>query len=163
LSVARDAGLLEDAALTQQGQISGTPNYLAPEQARGVEQIDGRADLYSLGCVAFWLLTGRRVFSQETALAQIVAHASETPDRVSAHVQVPETLDAIVARCLAKRPEDRLPDALALEAALASVPLPGEWTQEEAKVFWDTKLSTTLTGERPVSLSTDSTLPMAGA
>ena len=156
-----DAGLLENAALTQQGQISGTPNYLAPEQARGVEQIDGRADLYSLGCVAFWLLTGRRVFSQETALAQIVAHASDTPDRVSAHVQVPETLDAIVARCLAKRPEDRLPDALALEAALASVPLPGEWTQEEARVFWDTKLSTTLTGERPVSLSTDSTLPMA--
>ena len=157
-----DAGVLENAALTQQGQISGTPNYLAPEQARGAEHIDGRADLYSLGCVAFWLLTGRRVFPQETALAQIVAHASETPERVSALVQVPEALDAIVARCLAKRPEDRLPDALALEAALASVPFASEWTQEEAKVFWDTRLSNTLTGERPVSLSTDSTMPVVG-
>jgi hypothetical protein len=152
----------EGAALTQQGQISGTPNYLSPEQARGTDQVDGRADLYSLGCVAFWLLTGTRVFPHESVVGQIIAHASETPRRVSATLPVPEALDAIVARCLAKRPEDRLPDALALDAALASVPLPSEWTQEEAKGFWDTRMVTTLTANHLITPSTDSTMPVAG-
>jgi len=132
--------LLQGAENTHQGHISGTPNYLAPEQARGSEHIDGRADLYALGCVAFWLLTGRRVFDQPTALAQIIAHASQAPARLSDFVTVPDALEAVVQKCLAKQPEDRYPDAHALEAALAAVPFPQPWSPEDAKTFWSEKL-----------------------
>jgi serine/threonine-protein kinase len=131
---------LQSAESTQQGLISGTPNYLAPEQARGAEHIDGRADIYALGCVAFWLLTGHRVFDQPTALAQIIAHASEPPARISHFVPVPDALEAIVQRCLAKLPEDRFPDARSLEAALAAVPFSQPWSPTDAKAFWDDQL-----------------------
>jgi hypothetical protein len=135
-----DPKLQMGVELTQQGQISGTPNFLAPEQARGADRIDGRADLYSCGCVAFWLLTGRRLFNQDTALAQLIAHASEAPSRVSDFVPIPAQLEAIVQRCLAKSPEDRFPDAQSLEAALAAVPLERPWTQADAQAFWKDKL-----------------------
>jgi serine/threonine-protein kinase len=157
-----DAGLMANVALTQQGQISGTPNFLAPEQARGLDEIDGRADLYSLGCVAYWLLTGQRLFPQETAIGQIVAHASQLPDRVSAHAEVPAALDEIVARCLAKHPEERFPDAAALEAALAAVPLARPWTQAEAKEFWDARLVSTATADHPAVRPTDGPRPAVG-
>ena len=129
-------GELGDAKITQQGQITGTPTYLAPEQALGTEAIDGRTDLYSLGCVATWLLTGRTVFSAGTLLGQLIAHRTEMPEPVSTKVPVPSELDTIVARCLAKRPEDRFPDAYALRAALAAVPLGSEWTHDNAEQWW---------------------------
>lgn len=130
-------GLLMSVAQTQQGTISGTPAYLAPEQARSSDAVDGRSDLYALGCVAFWLLTGRTVFDEENALAQIIAHQSTPPDRVSDHAPVPQALDDIVSCCLAKRPEERFPDADTLDAALAAIPLPSVWTQSRARAFWD--------------------------
>jgi len=139
-----DFGLVKpmsaDAKLTQQGQIHGTPAYLAPEQILGVETVDGRADLYALGCVAYWLLAGRTLFAAESAMGQLFAHKGETPDPPSKYVSLPPELEAIVLRCLEKRPESRFADALALDAALARVPLDAPWTAERARRWWEENL-----------------------
>jgi len=92
---------------TKPGAVVGTLSYMAPEQARG-EEIDGRADLFSLGCVLYECLTGKPVFAG-TNPAQIVVqlHIGETPLPSASRVGVPAELDALVVRMLAKKPEDR--------------------------------------------------------
>ncbi len=133
-------GALADAKLTQQGQIQGTPTYLAPEQILGTETVDGRADLYALGCVAHWLLTGRTVFSAKTTLGQLFAHKGQAPESMSRHVAVPPELDAIVLRCLAKDPAARYASAGDVDKALAQVPLASPWAEERARAWWDEHL-----------------------
>ncbi|MFC1610625.1 serine/threonine-protein kinase [Myxococcota bacterium] len=129
----------EDANLTANGMVPGTPAYLAPEMAVG-GQIDGRADIYALGCVAFWLLTGRPVFEAFTAVAAIVAHANQKPDPPSAvtEVTIPAELDDLVLACLEKQPDRRPQSALALAQRLAEIPLPDDWTNANAKAWWET-------------------------
>ena len=134
------AGSACDPRLTQEGQISGTPTYMAPEVAAGEGLVDDRTDLYALGCVAYWLLTGRTVFAGETALKQILAHVAEPPAPASRHVALPAALDALVLRCLAKKPGDRPQSAEALAAALAALPLEPPWTPERARAWWNANL-----------------------
>ncbi|MGH3347721.1 MAG: protein kinase domain-containing protein, partial [Nocardioides sp.] len=123
----------EGMALTQTGQVMGTPQYLSPEQAQG-----GRAtpasDVYSLGVVTFECLTGRRPFTGETPVATALAHLREPVPPLPA--SVPRDLAAVVTRALSKDPEDRFPDAKAYAAALrdpataaAAVPPPTPATQ----------------------------------
>ena len=96
------------AALTQTGELLGTPGYMSPEQARGDRDVDERADVFSLGCVMFRCFTGRRAFEGEDALAVLAKLVLETPPRISTlRPQIPPELDGLVARCLAKRREDR--------------------------------------------------------
>ncbi len=120
--------------LTQADAVSGTPGYIAPEQALG-QAVDGRADLYALGAVAFFLLTGRPVF-EGVPLAVLIAHVNATPPATSSLVEIPAALDAIVARCLAKRPDDRFPDCEALADALRATGLAPRWTPERAAEWW---------------------------
>jgi serine/threonine-protein kinase len=134
------AGPTSDPRLTQEGQISGTPTYMAPEVAVGEGSIDGRADLYAVGCVAYWLLTGRNVFAGDTALKQILAHMSEPPVPPSRCSTLPAALDDVVLRCLAKKPADRPQTAEELAAALAAIPLASPWTPERARAWWDANL-----------------------
>ncbi len=105
----------EGMALTQTGQVMGTPQYLSPEQAQG-----GRAtpasDVYSLGVVTFECLTSRRPFVGETPVATALAHLREPVPPLPA--SVPSDLAAVVTRALAKDPGDRFPDASAYAAAL---------------------------------------------
>jgi serine/threonine-protein kinase len=123
--------------LTHPEIITGTPAYLAPEIALG-GVVDGRADLYALGCVAFWLLTGRIVFEAPTVTAMLLAHAHEAPRRPSslAESPVPEALDRVVLDCLAKDPAARPPNAAALAERLAAVPLARPWTPAAAAQWW---------------------------
>ena len=95
--------------ITAAGALHGTPAYLAPELAEGTAGIDGRTDLYAVGCVAYWLLTGRRVFEAKTAMAMILAHVNSTPALPSqlSPVDLPESLDRLVMLCLAKQPAVR--------------------------------------------------------
>jgi eukaryotic-like serine/threonine-protein kinase len=111
-------GDLEDSLATA-GITLGTPGYMAPELAQS-ETVDGRADLYSLGCVAYYLLTGQQVFQGETALQTIVMHLQREPVPPSQRTDnpVPATLEGLVLACLAKRPEDRPQNAAELAAAL---------------------------------------------
>jgi hypothetical protein len=148
-----DFGLVKHTArssgephLTQEGQISGTPSYMAPEVARG-EALDRRADLYAVGCVAYWLLAGRTVFPGDTAMKQILAHVGDTPSRPSLHGAVPQALDELVLRCLAKSPSERPATAQAIAAELDAVPVERPWTDERARAWWDEHLP--LAGPKP--------------
>lgn len=123
--------------LTGDGFIVGTPDYLSPEQAQALEQIDGRSDIYSLGAVAYFLLTGQPPFVRKTAMQIVVAHIHEMAPPPS--VLVPDIgpdLEAIVVRCLEKRPQDRFLTARELEHALAREAARRPWTEEDAAAWW---------------------------
>jgi tRNA A-37 threonylcarbamoyl transferase component Bud32 len=121
-----DFGLVHDLAdtddrLTRIGMVLGTPAYMCPEQAAGEAVLDARGDIYSLGAVAFFALTGRPPFEGKTTGQLLAAHRSETPPRLSdISPDVPADLAATVARCLLKDPTDRFQCAAELEMALAA-------------------------------------------
>jgi serine/threonine-protein kinase len=105
--------------LTRDYSIVGTPDYIAPEQAKDSKRADARCDLYSLGCTMYFLLTGRVPFPQEGALHKIVAHQTEVAAPVQAlRPEVPATVAQLVAQLMAKRPEDRIQTAEELAAVL---------------------------------------------
>lgn len=133
-------GRSDGLALTQTDAIAGTPAYLAPEIALGRSDVDGRADLYSLGCVAFWLLTGRRVFEKDTQVAMIVAHTKEEPLAPSqcSELDIPAKLDALVLECLAKAPEGRPRTAEELALRLGEIDTVRPWTADRATTWWET-------------------------
>jgi serine/threonine-protein kinase len=136
-------GIAEDGpearTLTRANDVAGTPDYMAPEIAMGTGSIDGRADIYALGCVAFWLLTGRPVFEEKTAMAAIVAHVHRQPIPPSTATEfaVPAALDHIVLDCLAKDPEARPATADALATRLAAISFARPWTEQSAFRWWD--------------------------
>ena len=126
--------------LTLEGVTAGTPGFMAPEIALGNPKIDGRADLYSLGCVAYYLLTGQQVFSGETAVAVVLAHVQTPPTPPSARAEfpIPAALDAAILACLAKEPSARPSSASALDRMLANAVASADaWTPEEARAWWD--------------------------
>ena len=127
-------------ALTLANDVAGTPAYMAPEIAMGSASVDGRADLYALGCVAFWLLTGRDVFEEDTPMAAIIAHVQRQPTPPSAlsELDIPLELDQIVLDCLAKEPAARPANAEALSARLDAVPCASSWTEQKAARWWET-------------------------
>jgi hypothetical protein len=131
-----------ETALTIGNVIRGTPAFIAPEQALGGVDVDSRADIYSLGCVAFWLLTGELVFPEETPMKLLVAHAHVAPDPPSARTElpIPAELDILVLSCLAKDREHRPASARNLLARLQAVRLPHAWTDERAREWWSTHL-----------------------
>ena len=111
-----------DATLTLTGQTFGSPPYVAPEQATG-GTVDARADLYSLGCVLFQMLVGRRPFSGDDAVSLVYQHVHTTPPRVdSLHPEVPVALGDLVAGLMAKDPDDRPDSAEEVQRALESIP-----------------------------------------
>jgi len=128
-----------DSKLTVEGITLGTPGFMPPELAAG-GHVDGRADIYSLGCVAFWLLTGRLVFDAASPMAMIAAHMKEPPPRPSscAEIEVPPGLDDVVMSCLAKDPEDRPQSANTLIEMLGACGREAEWTQVRARHWWKT-------------------------
>ena len=111
-----------DATLTLTGQTFGSPPYVAPEQATG-GTVDARADLYSLGCVLFQMLVGRRPFSGDDPVSLVYQHVHTTPPRVdSLHPEVPVALGDLVAGLMAKDPDDRPDSAEQVQRSLGSVP-----------------------------------------
>ncbi len=125
----------DDSLASAAGLTPGTPTYMAPESAHG--EVDARADLYSLGCVAYYLLTGRLVFEADTAIQAILKHLEEEPIPPSQRTAlfVPPALDRLVLACLAKRPADRPQSAAELARALGSVETE-LWGEERAAEWW---------------------------
>jgi len=110
------------ADLTRDGTVVGTPDYMAPEQAKNSSTVDHRADLYNLGGAFYYLLTGKPPFSVGSPIEKILKHQLDPPPPLQAtRPDVPDDLARIVARLMAKKPEDRFPTADAL--ALALLPL----------------------------------------
>lgn len=128
----RDSG-----QITLPGMVLGSPPYLSPEQAVGRSDLTVQTDIYSVGGVGYFLLTGQPPFARETAMEMLLAHAYEPvvpPGRLRAGV--PADLQEVILRCLSKRPEDRYPSAAALEAALAACADAGRWTEARASAWW---------------------------
>jgi len=130
-------GLNQDGQqLTQEGAIPGTPAYMSPEQGAGID-LDARSDLYSLGAVAYFLLTGRPPFVRDSTVQTLAAHLAEpvvAPDRH--RPEVPADLQAVVLRCLEKDPARRFPNADELAQALARCRCADQWTRERAAAWW---------------------------
>ncbi|MEJ7734428.1 MAG: serine/threonine-protein kinase, partial [Polyangiaceae bacterium] len=115
--IAREIGV--ERELTRTGEVVGTPGYMAPEQARGQKTLDGRTDLFALGCVLFRSISGRPAFEGEDVLSVLSKLILQDPPRVSqASAPVPKQLERLVARMLAKDPAQRPASA---EAALAEL------------------------------------------
>jgi serine/threonine-protein kinase len=133
--VVKQQKLAKDLALTQQGWV-GTPAFLAPEMAVGSE-VDGRADIYALGCVAYWLLTGNLVFEADNLLALANKHVQEQPIPPSnrTELDIPADLEEVVMDCLRKKPVDRPSNAEELVDRLSSCEA-ADWGNREAKSWW---------------------------
>jgi eukaryotic-like serine/threonine-protein kinase len=112
----------EDPLATIAGMTLGTPAYMAPEMVQS-EMIDGRADLYSLGCVAYYLLTGQLVFQGDTTIQTMFMHIQQEPVPPSKRTEnpIPPALERLILTCLAKQAEDRPASAADLAAGLAQV------------------------------------------
>jgi hypothetical protein len=125
----------DDATMTRAGWVHGTPAYMSPEVCNG-QRADARSDVYSLGAVLYYLLTGTPPFTAPTAAAVMVAHVSDVPDRPSMHTAVPRDLERVVLRCLEKDPTLRYASARELDAALGECADAGGWHRENAEAFW---------------------------
>ncbi len=123
-----------DGTLTREGTVAGTPAYMSPEQAGGDSGIDPRSDLYSVGALAYFLLSGRPPFADRSAARMLAAHLHEPPGALPAEVS--PVLADVVMRCLAKKPSERWPTASSLEAALAQAST-GSWTASDARAWWE--------------------------
>src|SRR5262249_37379374 len=122
-----------DEALTLEGSIVGTPMYLAPEAIRS-DEADARSDIYALGAVGYFMLTGRPVFEGRN-LIEVCSHHLYTPvspPSLRLDGSVPEDLEALLLQCLAKDPEARPQSALAFAEALADLDVP-PWTSSDAR------------------------------
>jgi serine/threonine-protein kinase len=128
--------------LTQPHMTTGTPAYMPPELAMAEETIDGRADLYALGCVMYWLLTGRLVFQGDNPMKVMHQHISDAPVPPSQRTEmpIPAELEAVIMDCLAKDPDDRPASALVLIDRLDAVPVASPWTPQRARQWWDVHL-----------------------
>jgi eukaryotic-like serine/threonine-protein kinase len=114
----------DGSSITETGLLVGTPTYMSPEQASGERQIDGRADIYSLGCMLYEMLAGEPPFTGSSAQAILTRRLTSAAPRISSLRDVPPALDAALARALARTPADRFPTAAAFAAVLRDVSAP---------------------------------------
>jgi eukaryotic-like serine/threonine-protein kinase len=138
-----DFGLVLDRHLTSEEledekQFVGTPAVMAPEMLRFQAPVDARADLYALGCVGYWLLTGKRVFEAQTRADMLVMHAHQKPVLPSRRIDRPihPGLEALVMQCLEKNPNKRPQTAHELSEALGALQFEHPWTDERAALWW---------------------------
>jgi serine/threonine-protein kinase len=126
-----------DPAQTELNVLIGTPTYLAPESIHSPAEVDARSDLYAVGAIGYFLLTGREVFQGASIVALCIAHLSEKPVRPSERIkrEMPADLEALIMRCLAKQPEERPATAAALRQALLACSVPA-WNCEDAEDWW---------------------------
>lgn len=127
-----------EISLTGAGALVGTPAFMAPEMVKG-GNVDARTDIYAVGCLAYWLISGRLVFERKNPMATALAHASEDPTRLSllAEETLPDGLEAVIERCLAKKPEERYATAGQLNDDLAAVTLMKPWGGQRARRWWE--------------------------
>ncbi len=148
-SAAADTDL--DPKLTAPNTVTGTPAYLSPESALG-DAVDQRTDIYALGCVAYWMLTGRYVFTGDNSIQLMARHVSAAPVPPSRHstYSLPAALEEVVLACLAKKSSERPATARELCDRLGRIELEPAWTREDARMWWETKMAP----ETPVALAT---------
>jgi serine/threonine-protein kinase len=134
----REISSSNDARLTAENVIHGTPQYLAPETIRNASTVDARSDLYAVGAVAYYLLTGTPVFSGRGPLELIHHHLQTEPESLSKRLgkPLPAKLEAVVLSCLAKNPDERPESAKALADALKACDDVPAWDEGAARAYW---------------------------
>ncbi len=141
-----DYGLVQDIGphstteadrLTMNGAVLGSPPFISPEQARGNQAVDMRTDIYGVGGLAYFLITGRPPFERDSALEMMAAHLHEkpTPPR-ELRPETPRDLDEVILRCLAKKPADRFQDIAEVDRALAECNSVVDWDEDQAEAWW---------------------------
>jgi serine/threonine-protein kinase len=132
--ITRASGDEESGALV----IAGTPAYLSPEAVTDPQSVGPASDLYALGALAYFLLTGQRVFGGKSDLHVCTQHATATPAPPSSRTEnpIPADLEALILQCLAKTPAGRPPSAQALRVALGALPASHEWDETAAAIWW---------------------------
>ena len=128
----------ESLRLTAEGNLSGTPAFIAPEVVLGTQPTDHRVDIYSLGCVAYWLVTGKLVFEGPGTVKVMADHVHTPPIPPSSRSElpIPPDLDALILECLEKDPDKRPRSASVLQSRLQAIPIPSSWTTERAEHWW---------------------------
>ena len=126
-----------DAQLTIEGTITGSPLFMSPEQASAEENVDARSDIYSLGAVMYYMVTGQPPFAFDNPIKVMIAHASHDVG-APRHINptIPVELEEIIVRCLEKDPDDRFPDVLSLQIALRDMQLDDPWSSQHAAEWW---------------------------
>ena len=140
-----DFGLVKDVAgedqlaVTQNNSITGTPLYMSPEAITDAADVDGRSDLYAVGAVGYFLLTGSPVFQGNTPMQVMLQQMQKDPESPSARLgsEIPDDLQKVILSCLAKNPKDRPQSAAELERALSECQAADHWSQEEADEWWE--------------------------
>jgi serine/threonine-protein kinase len=129
---------LRDVKLSAEGSTSGTPAFMAPEVVLGAADTDHRVDLYALGCVGYWLLSGKLVFEGRNAVEVMFHHAHTPAPKLStrSELPVPVSLEDLIMECLQKDPTLRPSSATAISVRLAAVSLEKPWTLEQAERWW---------------------------
>ncbi len=137
--------------LTAEGSMAGTPAYTAPEIAEGAPY-DHRVDLYSVGCVGYWLLTGTLVFDRDTMMKILIDHARTPPPlpRTRTELPIPPDVEQVIMQCLEKDPEKRPANAGELLDRLLACELPQAWTRARADAWWQLHMPKPA-NERPAS------------
>jgi len=135
----KNTGAVQERQLTNAGVIAGTPGYMAPEMGLGSPDLDWRADIYALGAVGYWLVTGGPVFDGKRPPMQIIMdHIQKSPPAPSTRTgnEIPAELDQILISCLQKDPHNRPQTMQELARSLRAVPLGTPWTEDRARRWW---------------------------
>ena len=128
----------DQTQLTVDGGLAGTPSYMAPEIAVGDGEFDVKIDIYALGCVAYWLLTGNLVFEADSSMKMVLKHIQNEPEPPSkrSELSIPEQLEELVMACLAKDPAERPQSAEEVAQRLEQIELDQPWNRARADQWW---------------------------
>jgi serine/threonine-protein kinase len=137
-----DGALPGDSLRTRADLTTGTPAFISPESALGESDLDGRADIYALGCVAYWMLTGHLVFEADTPMKMVLAHARDAPAplRGRSELDIPDALSDTVMTCLEKDRESRPASAAELSRHLNDAVFEQRWSTGAARRWWEAHL-----------------------
>ncbi len=134
---AREGSEIDETRLTRVGMTAGTPAYMAPEQVLG-HSTDAGTDIYALGCVGYWLLTGETVFAGNSSMGVVIDHVKSTPQAPSQRTdrEIPGDLESVILDCLKKDSADRPSSALELKQRLIACGDAGGWDRDQAAEWW---------------------------
>ncbi|MCA9020319.1 MAG: serine/threonine protein kinase, partial [Planctomycetaceae bacterium] len=155
----------EQASLTSTNSMAGTPMYLSPEGINHPDAVDGRSDLYALGAVAYYLLTGTTVFDGETVIEICMKHVQEQPQSLSERLGKPVSadLEQIVMQCLEKDPKKRPQTAHDVILELSKCQNDGKWSIQDASQWWEEQMQGQASKIQPDTQSRSSSNSVADA
>ena len=131
---------IDETKLTKEGSILGSPAYMPPEMAQKFD-VGPHADIYAFGCVAFWILTARTVFTGKGVLQQLISHVQDRPESPStlSPFDVPPEFEALIMQCLEKSPDDRPESFTEIDERLADLTTSLPWSSYDSRRWWKAK------------------------